>query len=346
MVRLPSILAFGLVVYLTIAIAKQQHLAAHTAWLSGAIVATTPSVSHYAHLGTQDLPLVAAELLGVWALLKAAQQPRWLWLTGACVGLGFLLKSFMIALPMVALIPYLWQQRWRPLRSVWLYGGLLLGAIPVLVWLGLASQRHGALVWQQLFGKLLYLGESNVHATGWWYYLWNLPLNGFPWVLLALAACALDCRGQQAVALVDQLAGERQVLNIQQRLFNVFPGRDPGPGGHLTGLAIERLGFVIASGANQRVGPVVGHARFKRDAMVRHDAAHQVIFGFLAVFLGLGIVGVVGQQAIRQVNPAAKLVQTEDLGKNFSTPLLAYQAEFENQRRWLSFDLLCGRVDR
>lgn len=51
-------------------------------------------------------------------------------------------------------------------------------------------------------------------------------------------------------------------------------------------------------------------------------------------------------RAIRSVNPAAQLVQTEDLCKTFSTPLLAYQAEFENERRWLSFDLLCGRVNR
>jgi dTDP-4-dehydrorhamnose reductase len=50
-------------------------------------------------------------------------------------------------------------------------------------------------------------------------------------------------------------------------------------------------------------------------------------------------------QAIRRVNPQAQLVQTEDLGKTFSTPLLSYQAEFENQRRWLTFDLLCGRLD-
>ncbi len=50
--------------------------------------------------------------------------------------------------------------------------------------------------------------------------------------------------------------------------------------------------------------------------------------------------------AIRQVNPEAQLIQTEDLGKIFSTSLLAYQAEFENERRWLSFDLLCGRVNR
>lgn len=50
--------------------------------------------------------------------------------------------------------------------------------------------------------------------------------------------------------------------------------------------------------------------------------------------------------AIREVNLKAQLVQTEDLGKTFSTPLLAYQAELENERRWLSFDLLCGRVNR
>lgn len=50
--------------------------------------------------------------------------------------------------------------------------------------------------------------------------------------------------------------------------------------------------------------------------------------------------------AVREVNLAAKLVQTEDLGKTHSSPSLQYQADFENERRWLSFDLLCGRVDR
>ncbi|MCA2958939.1 MAG: sugar nucleotide-binding protein [Silvanigrellales bacterium] len=49
--------------------------------------------------------------------------------------------------------------------------------------------------------------------------------------------------------------------------------------------------------------------------------------------------------AIRRVNPFAKLVQTEDLGRVRSTPLLAYQASFENERRWLTYDLLCGRVN-
>ena len=50
-------------------------------------------------------------------------------------------------------------------------------------------------------------------------------------------------------------------------------------------------------------------------------------------------------RAIRRVNPAAKLIQTEDLGKVFSTAPLRHQARHENSRRWLSFDLLAGRVD-
>ncbi|MEJ7646410.1 MAG: family 1 glycosylhydrolase [Chryseolinea sp.] len=55
---------------------------------------------------------------------------------------------------------------------------------------------------------------------------------------------------------------------------------------------------------------------------------------------------VLAMKAIRQINPKAKLIQTEDLSKIHSTGILKYQARFENERRWLSFDLLCGRVNR
>ena len=53
---------------------------------------------------------------------------------------------------------------------------------------------------------------------------------------------------------------------------------------------------------------------------------------------------VLSMKAIRKINPSAKLVQTEDLAKTHSTSLLEYQAEFENKRHWLTFDLLCGKV--
>lgn len=50
--------------------------------------------------------------------------------------------------------------------------------------------------------------------------------------------------------------------------------------------------------------------------------------------------------AIRSAIPRAQLIQTEDLGKTFSTTPLRHQAAHENERRWLSLDLLCGRVTR
>jgi dTDP-4-dehydrorhamnose reductase len=49
-------------------------------------------------------------------------------------------------------------------------------------------------------------------------------------------------------------------------------------------------------------------------------------------------------EAIRKINPDAKLVQTEDLAKIYSTPFMRYQANFENHRRWLTYDILCGKL--
>lgn len=47
---------------------------------------------------------------------------------------------------------------------------------------------------------------------------------------------------------------------------------------------------------------------------------------------------------IRAVQPEARLIQTDDLDYVHSTPGLQYQADFKNARRWLTWDLLCGRV--
>jgi dTDP-4-dehydrorhamnose reductase len=65
---------------------------------------------------------------------------------------------------------------------------------------------------------------------------------------------------------------------------------------------------------------------------------------FVRALLGQCRATALAMHAIREINPHAQLIQTEDLGKIFSTRALRYQAEFENERRWLSLDLLCGRV--
>jgi dTDP-4-dehydrorhamnose reductase len=65
---------------------------------------------------------------------------------------------------------------------------------------------------------------------------------------------------------------------------------------------------------------------------------------FARAFINQCCAVTLSMRAIRSINPRARLIQTEDLGKTFSTPLLTYQAEFENERRWLTYDLLAGRV--
>jgi len=47
---------------------------------------------------------------------------------------------------------------------------------------------------------------------------------------------------------------------------------------------------------------------------------------------------------VRKVNSAAKLIQTDDLGRTYATASVRDQAAFDNTRRWMGWDLLCGRV--
>lgn len=54
---------------------------------------------------------------------------------------------------------------------------------------------------------------------------------------------------------------------------------------------------------------------------------------------------VLAMMEVRTINPGAKLIQTEDLAKIYGTPFLSYQAEFENHRRWLTYDILCGKLN-
>ena len=157
-------------------------------WLSALLLALTPLWINYAHLASQDMPLLAVELLGLYALVRArpGASPLWGWLAGLAVGPAFLIKGFMVAVPLVAIAPFLWLQR-RPLLgrpALWL--GLVLGWLPVLAWLGLSLREFGPEVVGGLVSKVLYLSHSDVYGGGPFYYLWNIPANTAPWVLLAL----------------------------------------------------------------------------------------------------------------------------------------------------------------
>jgi 4-amino-4-deoxy-L-arabinose transferase-like glycosyltransferase len=146
----------------------------------------------YSRQATPDILTVLLGVGAVWALIRAeasATRGQW-WRLGAGValGLGVLLRSVMGLLPLVGLLPYLVLERRRHghLQGPWLWLGVLLGLAPTGVWLGLAMAKDG---WAPLQALLGFVGRAVVHTrqgNGWFYYFWNVPLQGFPWPLLAL----------------------------------------------------------------------------------------------------------------------------------------------------------------
>lgn len=165
-------------------------------WVVAAVLVLTPLWFSYAQMATQDMPLLALELLGLWGLWTRRPLAAGLWL-----GPAFLIKGFMVALPALAMLPLLLLERRQLLRTPRWWGALALGWLPALLWLGLSLQRHGLAVVSQLWGKLLWLSGTTVFAHGPLYYLWNLPANTAPWGLLAPAGALLLLRRWRRGAL-------------------------------------------------------------------------------------------------------------------------------------------------
>jgi len=73
-----------------------------------------------------------------------------------------------------------------------------------------------------------------------------------------------------------------------------------------------------------------------------HDTSEE---GFIRALINQCRAVVLSMHAIRAVNPNAKLVQTDDLSRTYGTPEMAEIANFFNERRWLAWDMLCGKID-
>ena len=150
--------------------------------IAAALLVLTPLWFSYAHMATQDMPLLALELVGLWGLME--RRP---WAAGLWLGPAFLVKGFMVALPALAMLPLLLLERRELLRAWRFWAALVLGCLPPLLWLGLSLQAHGLASVSLLWGKLLWLSGTTVFSQGPLYYLWNLPANTTPWGLIAPA---------------------------------------------------------------------------------------------------------------------------------------------------------------
>lgn len=197
--RLPSMIAGTLSVLLLYEIGKIL-LGKKIAWLAAAILSVEILWLQYCRLGTPDVPMIFLVLLAIWSLLKAELHPKyhsaWCFVVGLSFGLGFLVRSFMIVLPIIALLPYLLKdhRRHRHLAKPMLYLGFVVGLIPTFVWLWLNWLRYGDASFGQLINFVIKLGSGERANNGLEFYFWNLPVKAFPWFFFSLLGLVLVIR--------------------------------------------------------------------------------------------------------------------------------------------------------
>ncbi|GAB1541763.1 glycosyltransferase family 39 protein [Scytonema sp. NUACC21] len=198
-VRLPSAIAGTLSVLLVYEIGRIL-LGKKAAWLAAAIMSVQFLWLQYCRLGTPDVPMIFLVLLAIWSLLKAELHPKyrypWSFLAGLSFGLGFLVRSFMIVLPIVALLPYLiWEhRRHRHLTNPILYLGFAVGLIPTGIWLWLNFLHYEQNSFAELVNFVINLSSGERDNNGLEFYFWNLPIKVFPWSFLSLLGLGLVIR--------------------------------------------------------------------------------------------------------------------------------------------------------
>ena len=162
----------------------------------------------------------------------------------------------------------------------------------------------------------------------------------------------------QKDSIIDWAWTSRQLQELQDRKIDVIAGLvHHGSGPAFTNLLDDNFPYLLQAYAEKVIRQFPHLTYFTPVNEPLTTARFSGLYGlwyphktddtsFLKMLLNELKGVVLSMQAIRKQNPAAKLVQTEDLGKTYSTRSLQYQADFENERRWLTYDLLCGRVTK
>ena len=184
----PLLLKLGALLWPDARDSERGGVATHAVW----ILFGTLLFAGFVTLTMFDLLLLdcaLAGMIGVLQLSRGARGAGLLWL-GAGIGLGVLAKGPVIllhVLPAALAAPW-WAPQVKARLGRWyldLLLGVLIGAAVALAWALPAAYAGGeayrrAIFWGQTAGRV---SESFAHRAPWWYYVPQLPLLLFPWLL-------------------------------------------------------------------------------------------------------------------------------------------------------------------
>ncbi|WP_353930327.1 glycosyltransferase family 39 protein [Okeanomitos corallinicola TIOX110] len=197
--RIPGMIA-GILMTLVVYELGKILLGKRLAYLSVAILSVEFLWLQYSRLVAPDIPTFLLVFTAILCLLKSEKKSQYRlaygFFIGAMFGFGFLMRSFMIFLPMVALLPYLIgeHRRHHHLTNPMLYVGFLVGLIPTFVWLWFSWLSYGGNSVEQLLQFVVNLGSREQHGNNILFYFWNIPLKSFPWSFFSILGLFLIIR--------------------------------------------------------------------------------------------------------------------------------------------------------
>ena len=157
------------------------------AFVSPLILSTTYLWFDYSHLATQDIIFSSLVTIGIFSLAKIKNRNNKLYilLFGIWIGLAFMMKTFLIAAPLISLLPYLFIKKNLFLtKFFWL--GLVIGFIPYLIWTISIDPYLNKNIFFHLFEKFTNLSNKNNFTNPFYYYFWNIPITFLPWSIFSI----------------------------------------------------------------------------------------------------------------------------------------------------------------
>ena len=181
-IYIPSILSAVLMIYCTYELHKQLIKDKNPIY-SALILSTTFIWINYAHMATQDMVFSSLVSLGLISTIKAykTNNKNQILISGSWIGLAVMMKTYLTAIPLLGLLPFLFRSKIIYKSNFWV--GIVFGFLPFGLWSYKYISIYSFSTYTGLFEKLIFLSKNNHFTNPFYYYLWNLSINIFPWTI-------------------------------------------------------------------------------------------------------------------------------------------------------------------
>ena len=182
---IPNIIFGSIMIYLTYELHK---VLTKKAWpiISSIILCTTFLWINYFHMATQDMIFGSITTLGIFGSIKAYKTEKkiYFFIAGLWIGLAVMLKTYLVFIPLIAILPFLYKQKIYNRLEFWI--GLIIGFLPFSIWSVQIISQHGWESFKGIYEKLLTLSGNNEFSNPIFYYAWNFTLNLLPWTFFSI----------------------------------------------------------------------------------------------------------------------------------------------------------------